>query len=140
MESGLQNNLFGRVALRLIESRGGLGLTEDIHHPVIADAVARAKVRMRIVVKRAPSNATRILRIGRQLIMNPCVAQSMLTLPFVVVGRLGWKCVPDELRVEVSRMIRLLKRKPEVVHGEYVFEELRLLEVAYSSRLPSRIE
>ena len=37
-------------------------------------------------------------------------------------------------------MIRLLEREAEVVHGEDVFEELGLLEVADAAGLPRRIE
>src|SRR6266699_597919 len=64
----------------------------------------------------------------------------MLSLSLVVIRRLRWEGMSHKLRVEIARMIRLFERKPEIVHGEHIFEELRLLEVPYPTRLTSRIK
>src|SRR5436190_7952549 len=63
MKGGLQHDFFRRVTLRFIESCRRLGLTEDVSDAVVADAVARAEIRMRVVIKCAPADATRVLRI-----------------------------------------------------------------------------
>src|SRR5258705_10242514 len=72
--------------------------------------------------------------------MDPRMSQGMLTLSLVVIGRLRWEGMSHKLRVEIARMVGLFEWKPKIVHGEHVFEELRLLEVPYPSRLTSRIE
>src|SRR6266699_1720063 len=64
----------------------------------------------------------------------------MLSLSLVVIRRLRWEGMSHKLRVEIARMIGLFERKPEIVHGEHIFEELRLLEVPYPTRLTSRIK
>src|SRR5215469_10000493 len=64
----------------------------------------------------------------------------MLSLSLIVIRRLRWEGVSHKLRIEIARMIGLFERKPEIVHGKHVFQELRLLEVPYSARLTSRIE
>ena len=64
----------------------------------------------------------------------------MLSLSLIVIRRLGWEGMSHKLRVEIARMIWLFEWKPEIVHGEHVFEEFRLLEVPYPSSLTSGIE
>src|SRR5437879_5345402 len=64
----------------------------------------------------------------------------MLALSLVVIRRLRWEGMSHKLRVEIARMIGLFERKPEIIHSENVFEELRLLEVPYATRLTSRIQ
>src|ERR1700760_3613003 len=59
VERGLENNLFFGVTLRLVESRRWLWLAEDIANAVIADAVARTEIIMRVVIECAPADATR---------------------------------------------------------------------------------
>src|SRR5215469_14516336 len=66
--------------------------------------------------------------------------QGMLRQPLNVINGLGWIGMADKLRVQVARMIRWLQRKTKVVHGEYVFEELRFLEIANAARLPRGIK
>src|ERR1700740_1781720 len=110
MERRFENNLLRRIALRFVESRSRLGLAEDIGNTVIADAVARAEVRVRVVIERAPADATGILRVGCQLIVNPRMTQSVLAMPFIVIGCLCREGMTYELRVEVARMIRFLER------------------------------
>src|SRR5438309_9774038 len=95
---------------------------------------------MCVVIKRAPPDATRILRIGSQLIMDSRVSQGMLSLPFIIIGCLGWKGMSDKLGIEIARMIGFFEWKPEIVHGEHIFEELRLLEVPYPTGLTSWIK
>lgn len=127
--------LLSRIAPRFIESCSRFRLTEDIHNSVITDAVACDKARMSIVVKCAPPNTACILWIGRQLIVDLCMAEGMLPLPLVIIGRLRWEGMPDKLRVQIARIIWHLKRKLEAIHSEYVFEKLRILEVSNSTRL-----
>ena len=63
MKGGLQHDFLRRVTLRFIESCRRLGLAEHVSDAVVTDAVARAEIRMRVVIKRAPADATRVLRI-----------------------------------------------------------------------------
>src|ERR1700736_3162591 len=72
--------------------------------------------------------------------MDPRMPQGMLSLSLVVIGRLRWERMSHKLCVEIARMIRLFEWKAKIVHGENVFEELRLLEVPYPTRLTSRVE
>jgi len=65
-----------------------LGLAEDVHHTVIADPVARAEVRVGVVIKRAPGDAACVSGIGRELIVYASVAQSVLDQMVGVVRRL----------------------------------------------------
>src|SRR5258707_1203294 len=110
VKRGLENNLLRWIALRLVESCRGLGLAKDVGNTVIADAVARAEVGMRVVVERAPADPARILRIGCQLIVDPRMTQGVLALPFVVIGCLRREGMAHEFRVEIARMVRLLER------------------------------
>src|SRR5580765_4510070 len=63
MECWLQDKFFGGIALRLVETCRRLWFTENVGHAVIADPVSGSEVPMRVVVKRAPPDATSILRI-----------------------------------------------------------------------------
>ena len=140
VEGGLQHDLFCGIALRFVEAGGGLGLAEDIGDAVVADAVAGAEVGVGVVVEGAPADAAGVLRIGGQLVVDAGVADGVLALALVVVDGLGGIGVADELGVEVARMVRLPQRKAEVVHGEDVFEELGLLEVADAAGLARGVE
>src|SRR5690242_14475168 len=53
----LQDDLFRRIALRLVKSTGRFRNPENISNAVIANAIGGTEVRVRVVVKRAPSNA-----------------------------------------------------------------------------------
>src|SRR5215469_15916092 len=64
----------------------------------------------------------------------------MLGQALHVVNGLGGIGMADELRVQVARMIGWLQRKAEIVHGEYIFEKLRLLEITNAARLPRGIK
>ena len=81
-----------------------------------------------------------VLRIGGELIVDARVAQGVFALALVVVGGLGGEGVADKFGIEIARMVRLLQRKAEIVHGEDVFEKLRLLEVADAAGLARGIE
>jgi len=48
--------------------------------------------------------------------------------------------VPDELSVQIARVIGRLEGKTEVVHGEHVFEEFRFLKIADAASLPGGIK
>ena len=63
VESGLENNFIRRLALGLIKTRSSFGLAENVGDAVIADAVAAAKIGVRVVVEGAPADAAGILRI-----------------------------------------------------------------------------
>src|SRR5437764_2798813 len=106
MKSGLENDFFVRIALRLVEAGGGLGLAEDVGDAVVADAVPGAEVRMGVVIECAPADAAGILRTGRELVVYARVAQGVLALALVVIGGLGGKGVAHELSVQVAGMIR----------------------------------
>ncbi len=75
VERRLQHDLFVRVALRFVKARGGFRLAENIGDAVVADAVARAEIRVGVVVEGAPADAAGVLRIRRELIVNARMAQ-----------------------------------------------------------------
>src|SRR5271170_7616791 len=129
MECRFENDLFLRLALRFVEARSRLGLAEDVADPVVADAIARSEVPVRVVVESAPADAARVLGVRSKLIMHPRMADGVFAQPLKAVDGLGRKGVADELGVEILRMIRRQQRPAEVVHGENIFEKLRLLEV-----------
>ena len=98
MERGFENNLSRGIALRHVKASSGLVLAKDIGDTVIADAVPCTEVRVCVVIEGAPTDAAGVLRVGGELIVNPRVAQGMLALAFVVVGRLRRKSMTDKPR------------------------------------------
>jgi len=72
--------------------------------------------------------------------MHARVAHGVFAHAFDVVDGLGGKGVAHEFGVEIERMVGHLERPAEVVHGEDIFEEFGLLEVADAAGLARRIE
>ena len=72
--------------------------------------------------------------------MNPCVAQSVFALTFVIVYRFGWKSMADKLGVQIARMVRRFEREAEIIHREYVFKKFRFLEIANTAGLAGIVE
>ena len=140
MEGGHQDDLLIGVALRAVEAGGGLGLAEDVGDAVVADAVAGAEVAVGVVIEGAPADAAGVLRIGGQLIVDAGVADGVFAQPLDVVDGLGGIGVADEFGIQIEGMIGRLEREAEVVHGEDVFKELGLLEVADAAGLPGGVE
>src|ERR1035438_8286176 len=70
----LKHDLLRGIALGLVKSSGWLWLAEDISDTVIADSVAGAEVGMRVVIKSAPTDPARILRIRSKLVVNSRMA------------------------------------------------------------------
>jgi hypothetical protein len=77
---------------------------------------------------------------GGQLIVDAGVAHGVLAQALDVVDGLGGIGVADKFGVEIERMIGRLQREAEVVHGEDVFEELGVLEVADAAGLARGVE
>jgi len=140
VECGFEDDLLRRVTLRFVEASGRLWFAKDVRHAVIADAVARTEVRVRVVVERAPPDAAGILWIRRKLVVNARMSQHVLLNPFHLIDRLRRICVADKFRIQVSRMIWRFQRETEVVHCKNIFEEFGRLEVSDAARLPRRIE
>src|SRR5438270_4213219 len=63
MESWLKHDFLRRVALGLIESRSWLRLAENVRDSVIADAIARTEIAVRIVIKGTPADSSSVLRV-----------------------------------------------------------------------------
>src|SRR5215469_12938830 len=123
MKGGLENNFFLRIALRFIESRRGFWLAEDVRDPVIADAVTGAEISVRVVIKRAPADAAGVLRIGRKLVVNSGMPQSVLGQALDIIDRFRGIGMPDEFCVEVARMVRRLQREAKIIHRENIFKK-----------------
>ena len=81
-----------------------------------------------------------VLRIGRQLIVNARVAKGVFGQPLHVIDSFGGIGVADEFGIQIARVVRRLQREAEIVHGEDVFEEFGLLEVANAAGLARGIE
>src|SRR5207244_10678485 len=62
LKARLQNDFFFRIALSLVKVRRGFRQPEDVADPVIADAIAGAKVIVRVIVKSAPADPAGVLR------------------------------------------------------------------------------
>src|SRR5688572_32038809 len=99
VKSGFEDDLLFRVALRFVKPRGRLRNTEDIADAVIANAIARTEIRMRVVVESAPAKAAGVSLIRGQLIMDPSVTHRMFRDPLDVIIPFRWIHVPDELGV-----------------------------------------
>jgi len=140
VECRFEHNLFCWIALRFVEAGGKLGLAEDVGDAVIADAVAGSEVVVRVVVEGAPSDAARVLRIRRDLVVNARMAQRVLAQPLDVVGGLCRESVADEFGVEITRMVRWSKRESEIVHREDIFEKLGIVPVPDAAGLARGIE
>jgi hypothetical protein len=69
VECRFQHDFLRRIALRLVKARRRLGLAKHIGHAVVTNPFAGTKIRVRVVVKRAPADAARILRIGGKLVI-----------------------------------------------------------------------
>lgn len=72
--------------------------------------------------------------------MDSRMTEGVLALSLVIVRCLGWKRVPDELRVQVQRVVRLAQREAEVIHCHDVFEEFAVVEVPDAASLAAPIE
>ena len=68
---------------------------------------------MSVVVKRAPADASRVLRIRSQLIVDAGMTHGVFGQPFNLVDGLGRIGVPDEFRVQIARMVWRLQGKPK---------------------------
>ena len=134
-ESSFQNNFFLGLALRFVEIGGRFRNAKDVAAAVIADAVARAKIGVRVVIGGAPADSAGITIVACQLIVHARMPPDMLRYQRNVVESLGGKHVAVELRVQVRRMIGQLQRKAEIVDGEDVFEPLGVAQVADASGL-----
>ena len=130
MEGRLEDDFFFGIALGLVKAGGGLGFAENVGDAVIADAVAGAEVAVSVVVKGAPADASRVLRIGSELIVDARVAHGVFGEALDLVDGLGGIRVTNEFSVEVARVVGRLQGETEIVHGENVFEEFGFLEVA----------
>src|SRR5271169_6438366 len=106
MKRRFQHNLFGWVALRLVESRGWLWFSEDVGDTVIANSIAGAEIAVRVVIEGAPSDTAGILRIRGQLIVDARMSDRVLGKPFDLVDGLGGIGVPAKFRVQIPRMVR----------------------------------
>lgn len=140
VEGGLEDDLFGGFAHGFIEACGGLRSAEDVHDAVVADAVAGAEVVVGVVVEGAPADAAGVLGVGGEGIVDAGVADDKLLQALFAIDGFGGEGVADELRVEVAGMVWGLQGPAEVVHGEDVFEELGLLEVADAAGLALLVE
>ncbi len=89
---------------------------------MIADAVARSEIPVRVVIEGAPADAARVLAAGADLVMHPRVPYAVLGDAFHVIGPLGRVGVAHKLRVQVARVIRRPQWEAEVVHGENILE------------------
>ena len=68
------------------------------------------------------------------------MAQCVLALALIVIRGLGRKGMADEFGVQIERMIRLPQGKSEIVHGEDIFQKLRLLEIPNAAGLAGTIQ
>ena len=137
---GLQAAATRDGALRFVKAGGWLWLPENVDDAVVANSVAAAKIGVRVVIESAPTDAARVLRVGGQLIVNTRMAHGVLGQALDLVNRFGGIGVPDKFGVEVARMMGRLQGKTKIVHGENVFEEFRLLEVADATSGPGGVE
>ena len=140
MEGGLQHNFILRLALRLVEPGSRLRLAEHIGDAVVANAVARSEVAMRVVIECAPANAAGVLRIGGELVVNARVPQRVLSQALHLVNCFGRVGMPNEFRVQIPRMVRRFQGETKVVHGKHIFQKLGFLEITNTARLPRRIQ
>ena len=126
--------------MRFVKARGRFGDAEYIRNAVITNPVAGAKVVVRVVIKRTPAEAPRVLVIGRQLIVHPRMTVRVFAQALDVVVALRWIHVPVKFSVEVERVIRRPQRKSEIIHRENVFEHFRAVPVAHAAGLSRVIQ
>ncbi len=140
VERRFEHDFIRRIALRFIETTGGLKFAEHVGDTVITDSVSTAKIRVCIVIERAPADTAGILRVGSKLVVDAGVAHGVFLKSFHLVDRFGGIGVADKFGVEITRMVRRFQREAEIVHGEYVFEEFRFLEITNSTGLTRGVE
>ena len=66
---------------------------------MVADAIARTEIPVRVVIEGAPADAASVLRIGSQLIVNASMTHGMLREALDLINRLGRVGVPDKFRI-----------------------------------------
>ena len=140
VECGFEHNLLGRVTLRFVKSGRRFWNPEDVRYAVIADAVARTKVSVSVVVERAPSETTGVFVARRQLVVDAGVPMGVFANSLDVVGSFGRVHVARKLGVEIERMIWRPKRKAKVVHRKHILQKLRAIPVTHAARRPRIVQ
>ena len=138
------------VLLGGIERGGKLRHAEHIRHAVVADAVAAAKILVRVVIRHAPTDraAGAAAAVGR--VQHAGVAQRMLHTDLLAVKALGWIHVPVMFRDEIRRIWPCHKQgqvqrdlaagMDKVVVGIHILQQMALREVAHTARLTSIVQ
>ena len=157
---GLQHHLLSRVALAGVAPGGELGFAEDVHHAVVADAVARTEVFVGVVVKHAPANGATDDGVLVRLVQHIQVACHMFGLAVFGVDALGGVHVAVELGDEVGHLMvqaghlaGLAQRcwgnalhplgrghVAEVIDGVHVFQQLAVFDVAHATGLAGAVQ
>ena len=107
---------------------------------MITKPVSGTEVGVGVVVERTPANASRILGIRRELVMNTSMTNGVLSEALHIVDSLGGIGVTHEFSIQVAGVVRRLQWESEVVHGKHIFQELRLLGIADPPGLARRIK
>ena len=88
------------IALTGIDRRRQLWVAEAVQHTMVADAVARAKVLVGLVIEHTPAKAPGVLSAGVGGVLHPDVPQSMLLPVRAIVKGLGGVHMAVALRDE----------------------------------------
>ena len=115
--------------------RSVFGQTEDVHHAVIADAVAATKLPVRVVVESTPTNAPGNLRVAHLLVLDAGVAQCVFHEPFFMIEYLRWEHMAVELGNQVRDVWRINHVVGKVVVGEHIFQQAAFDVKAHAPRL-----
>ena len=92
--TGLQDHLFGRLALAGIGIGREFRLAEHVHDAVVADAVAGAEILVRVVVEAAPADGAGNVRIAVGRVEHLEMAAHMLGLALLLIVAFGRVHVP----------------------------------------------
>ena len=156
----MQHHLLSRAALAGVAPSGELGFTEDVHHAVVADAVARAEVFVGVVVKHAPADGAADDGVFIRLVEHIQMPAHMLGLAVFGVDALGGVHVAVELGHQIRHLVGqaghlagLAQRGggntlhplrgghvAEVVHGVHVFQQLAVFDVAHATGLAGGVQ
>ena len=95
------------ILLTCIDSRCQLRIAEHIHHTVITDTVATAKIFMCIIIKHTPSKTSCDIRLPGNRIQHTCMAHRMphtVFFPVIAFRRIHMSVIfADKIRFVIVR-------------------------------------
>ena len=82
------------IALRFVNGRRHLMITEHIRNAVIADPIAASEILMGVIIRKAPSKATANIGVSGYVVDYSRVTEGVLKSVPLVIEAFGWEHMP----------------------------------------------